>query len=46
MKKALKTDDVTLPEGFAAQAGQINAILKKIAGGLNVKNNDDSAPCA
>jgi type III restriction enzyme len=41
LRKDLKTGAVALPAGFAAQAGQINAKLKKIAGGLDIKNNDD-----
>jgi type III restriction enzyme len=41
LKKAIKTDTVNLPDAFQPQAEQIAAILKKIAGGLNIKNNED-----
>jgi type III restriction enzyme len=41
LKKALKEDEVSLPEAFQMQAAQVVSILKKIAGGLNIKNNED-----
>lgn len=41
LKKALKEDTVTLPEQFEEQREAITATLKKVAGGLNIKNNDD-----
>lgn len=41
LKKALKSDTVSLPNDFVAQKIQINAALKKVAGGLNIKNNDN-----
>ncbi|WP_330169100.1 type III restriction-modification system endonuclease [Bartonella grahamii] len=41
LKKALKEDNITLPKQFEAQREAIAAILKKIAGGLNIKNNED-----
>ena len=41
LKKALKDDNVTLPEQFEDQREAITATLKKVAGGLNIKNNDD-----
>lgn len=41
LKKALKEDDVSLPEDCQEHAEPISAALKKVAGGLNIKNNDD-----
>ncbi|UNF51569.1 DEAD/DEAH box helicase family protein [Bartonella krasnovii] len=41
LKKALQADNVVLPEQFEAQREAITAILKKTAGGLNIKNNED-----
>ncbi|MEC8067112.1 MAG: DEAD/DEAH box helicase family protein [Pseudomonadota bacterium] len=41
LKKALKEDTVALPEQFEEQREAITATLKKVAGGLNIKNNDD-----
>lgn len=41
LKKALKEDSVALPEQFEEQREAITATLKKVAGGLNIKNNDD-----
>ena len=41
LKKALREDKVVLPEQFEQQHEVITAILKKVAGGLNVKNNHD-----
>ena len=37
----LKNEQLKLPEGYEAVAPQIEATLRKIAGGLNVKNADD-----
>lgn len=41
LRTALKAGTLPLPEEFAAQAGEINAILKKLAGRLDIKNADD-----
>ena len=41
LKKALQEDNVALPEQFQEQREAITATLKKVAGGLNIKNNDD-----
>ncbi|NCB49883.1 MAG: type III restriction endonuclease subunit R [Alphaproteobacteria bacterium] len=41
LKKALKEDKVKLPEQFEEHREDITATLKKVAGGLNIKNNDD-----
>ncbi len=41
LRAALKAGTLALPEEFAAQAGEINAILKKLAGRLDIKNADD-----
>lgn len=41
LKKALKEDKVELPEQFEEHREDIIATLKKVAGGLNIKNNDD-----
>ena len=41
LRKALKTDTVELPEKHNDYAEQILASLKRVAGGLNIKNNDD-----
>lgn len=41
LKKDLKEGKVELPPAFAPQTVQINAVLKKIAGGLNIQNNDN-----
>jgi type III restriction enzyme len=41
LKKALKTGDLDLPEAFEPQARQIVAMLKKVAGKLNIKNRDN-----
>jgi len=41
LKKALKEDNVNLPDDYIQHAEQIKASLKKVAGGLNIKNNDD-----
>lgn len=44
LKIALKNNTVDLPESVASQSADIIAILKKVAGGLNVKNNADKRP--
>ena len=41
LKKALQEDSVILPEQFEEQREAITATLKKVAGGLNIKNNAD-----
>lgn len=41
LKVALKADDVELPEECADYVEQIVASLKRVAGGLNIKNSDD-----
>jgi type III restriction enzyme len=41
LKTALKQNAVELPAEFADQAEQIQAILRKVAGNLNVQNADD-----
>ncbi len=41
LKKALKEDTVSVPQEYEDQHEAITAILKKVAGGLNIKNNDD-----
>ena len=41
LRTAIKNDEVSLPEEFAQQSEQITATLKKLAGGLNIKNNDN-----
>jgi type III restriction enzyme len=41
LKKDLKEGKVDLPPVFVPQTVQINAVLKKIAGGLNIQNNDN-----
>lgn len=41
LKKDLKEGKVDLPPAFVPQTVQINAVLKKIAGGLNIQNNDN-----
>ncbi len=40
LKTALKEDSLPLPEKFAGQRGQICALLKKVAGRLEIKNAD------
>jgi type III restriction enzyme len=42
LKKALKAGTVDLPPEVQAQAPQINALLKKIAGGLDIKDASKS----
>ncbi|MCL4844392.1 MAG: DEAD/DEAH box helicase family protein [Bryobacteraceae bacterium] len=41
LRKALKEGTVTLPEAFAAQLPQVNEILRKLAGKLDIKNADE-----
>jgi type III restriction enzyme len=41
LRRDLKNDSVDLPEQVAEQAGQITAVLRKVAGSLNIKNADD-----
>ena len=44
LKVALKNNTVSLPESVQDQAADILSVLKKIAGGLNIKNNADKRP--
>jgi len=44
LRKDLKENKVDLPEGFDELAGQIDSVLKKIAGSLNIKNADNKEP--
>ena len=44
LKMALKQNAVELPEPFKAQAEQIQAVLRKVAGNLNIQNEDDRRP--
>lgn len=41
LRTALKNKTLTLPEEFASQQAEVAEILKKLAGGLTVKNADD-----
>lgn len=41
LKKALKEGILVVPEPFRAQLDQITAVLKKLAGRLEIKNADD-----
>jgi len=41
LRTALKDGTLELPESVAAQAGQINEILRKLAGRLEIKNADE-----
>lgn len=41
LRKALKDGLLEVPEEFEGQADEINAILKKLAGRLDIKNADD-----
>ena len=41
LKKALKDDTVFVPEEYEDQREAITAILRKVATGINIKNNDD-----
>lgn len=44
LKTALKNNTVSLPEAVKEQSDDILNVLKKIAGGLNIKNNADKRP--
>lgn len=44
LRKTLKDGKLTLPEPFAAQLPQVNEILRKLAGRLEIKNADDRKP--
>lgn len=44
LKLDLKDNKVVLPDEVQEIAGPISALLKKVAGGLNVKNKDDRTP--
>lgn len=41
LKQALKDGTLAVPEPFASQLGQITAVLKKLAGRLEIKNADE-----
>lgn len=44
LRKALKDGTVKLPDAFTAQLPQVNEILRKLAGKLDIKNADDRRP--
>ena len=44
LKTALKDGSLVLPETFEAQRTQITAVLKKLAGKLEIKNADERRP--
>ena len=44
LRKALKDGTVKLPDAFAAQLPQVNDILRKLAGKLDIKNADERRP--
>jgi type III restriction enzyme len=44
LKQALKDGTLVLPERFSAQRDQIIAVLKKLAGRLEIKNADERRP--
>ncbi|ERS15494.1 hypothetical protein Q668_00265 [Alcanivorax sp. PN-3] len=44
LKLDLKDNQVQLPDAVKDVSGPITALLKKVAGGLNVKNKDDRTP--
>lgn len=46
LKKALKDGTLALPAEFEAQKHQINEVLRKITGKLEIKNADDRKPVA
>ncbi|MCB5207719.1 type III restriction-modification system endonuclease [Methylovorus mays] len=46
LKKALKDGTLALPAEFEAQKPQINEVLRKITGKLEIKNADDRKPVA
>lgn len=41
LKTALKDGSLTVPDAFATQLGQITAVLKKLAGRLEIRNADE-----
>jgi len=41
LKTALKNDTLTVPDALTAQLGQITAVLKKLAGRLEIENADE-----
>jgi type III restriction enzyme len=41
LRKALKNEALAVPEAFIAQSGQIETILRKLAGKLDIKNADE-----
>lgn len=41
LRQALKSDTLSVPELFESQRDQITAVLKKLAGRLEIKNADD-----
>lgn len=41
LKTALKSGELELPEEFKKHAPQIDTVLKKVSGNLNIKNRDD-----
>ena len=44
LRTALREDTLVLPEEFAPQAPEVNAILKKLAGKLDIRNADNKRP--
>ena len=44
LRKALKDGTVKLPDAFTAQLPQVNEILRKLAGKLDIKNADERRP--
>jgi type III restriction enzyme len=44
LKRALKDDDLKIPDEFSSQREEITSILKKLAGKLDIKNADDRRP--
>ena len=44
LRKALKDGTVKLPDAFTAQLPQVNDILRKLAGRLDIKNADERRP--
>ncbi|MCC6366469.1 MAG: DEAD/DEAH box helicase family protein [Bryobacterales bacterium] len=44
LRKALKDGMVKLPDAFTAQLPQVNDILRKLAGKLDIKNADERRP--
>jgi type III restriction enzyme len=44
LRKALKDGTVKLPDAFTAQLPQLNDILRKLAGKLDIKNADERRP--